>query len=149
MKKRGFTLFELLVSISIIGILTALAVVSYGSMQKKARDARRVQDMLNIQKAEEQIFMLNNSNYLGVAPAAGGCIASGASWTVNESVILQAVPEDPKPTYDTYKYNSCGPTTYCICAHLEGSTGNSTSGGSGCNTWVNGIGAFYCISNQQ
>ena len=33
--KNGFTLFELLVSISIIAILTALAIVSYSSAQKR------------------------------------------------------------------------------------------------------------------
>jgi prepilin-type N-terminal cleavage/methylation domain-containing protein len=146
-KKKGFTLFELLVSISIIAILTAMATISYGSAQKKARDSKRVQDMLNIQKAEEQIFMLNNANYLGVAPATGGCNAGGAAWTVNGTVILQSPPEDPKTSYATYNYSSCGPNSYCFCAHLEGNTGNSSI--NNCTGWVNGTGAFYCVINQQ
>jgi prepilin-type N-terminal cleavage/methylation domain-containing protein len=59
--KQGFTLFELLVSISIVGILSALAIVSFSSAQKKARDSRRVQDMELVGKAAEQ-YMLNNSS---------------------------------------------------------------------------------------
>ena len=58
-KRKGFTLFELLVSISIIAILTALATVSYSIAQKKARDARRTQDMDAIRKAQELYYSQN------------------------------------------------------------------------------------------
>ena len=51
--KKGFTLFELLISISIVGILTALAVVSYSGSQLRARNQRRVEDLNMIQKAAE------------------------------------------------------------------------------------------------
>ena len=48
MAKKGFTLIELLVVISIIGILSTLAVVSFNSGRGKARDARRVSDIKQI-----------------------------------------------------------------------------------------------------
>jgi len=42
---RGFTLVELLVAMTIIMILTVVAMVNYGSAQKNARDAKRKSDL--------------------------------------------------------------------------------------------------------
>lgn len=51
--KRGFTLLELLVVISIIGLLASITIVSIDSAKKRARDAQRLSDMAEIQKALE------------------------------------------------------------------------------------------------
>ncbi|KKQ58329.1 MAG: fimbrial protein pilin [Parcubacteria group bacterium GW2011_GWC1_38_17] len=48
---RGFTLLELLVVISIIGLLASIALVSLDSARKKTRDTQRLSDMAGIQKA--------------------------------------------------------------------------------------------------
>lgn len=50
-KRKGFTLIELLVVISIIGLLSSIVLASLNSARMKARDARRLQDMSQIQKA--------------------------------------------------------------------------------------------------
>lgn len=114
-ENKGFTLFELLISISIIGILTALAVVSFSSAQKKARDARRLEDMKSIQNAAEQYYS-TVGNY--VYPA-GTDIA--ANWTVNGQALLQAFPKDPKGTgYTGYTYTpAVAFDSYCACAAVE------------------------------
>ena len=54
--KRGFTLIELLVVIVIIGILATLAAVALNSTRAKARDARRVSDMKQMQTALELFY---------------------------------------------------------------------------------------------
>jgi len=51
--KSGFTLVELLVSITIIMVLTVTAVVNYGNAQKNARDAKRKADLEKIRVALE------------------------------------------------------------------------------------------------
>jgi prepilin-type N-terminal cleavage/methylation domain-containing protein len=58
--KKGFTLVELLVVIAIIGLLSTIAVVSLTSARGKARDAKRVADMRQLQTALEQFYNDNN-----------------------------------------------------------------------------------------
>lgn len=139
-KQRAFTLFELLVSISIIAIMTAIATVSFSGAQKKARDSRRVTDMNSVQKAAEQYYAFSNYVY----PATG---VGGTAWiATNGQTVLEVFPNDPKTgTLTPYIYT--GGATYCACATLENNTGNSTN--STCTGFVNGTGSYYCVKNQQ
>lgn len=137
--KRGFTLFELLVSISIIGILTALASVAYSGAQKKARDARRVQDMKLVQTAAEQYY--SQSNYVYPTSAT-------VSWVSKVGdTVLSTIPADPKDSWTAYKYTLAG-SGYCVCANVESTiNGNSTS--NNCAFGVGTTGNFFCVKNQQ
>lgn len=65
MRKGGFTLIELLVVIGIISLLSSIVFASLGTARAKARDARRLLDMHNIQTALE----LYKSKH-GVYPSA-------------------------------------------------------------------------------
>ena len=133
MKKRnGYTLFELLVSISIIAILTALATISYSAAQKKARDSRRVQDMDSIQKAAEVYYSNNSYSY----PADKNSFGS----------VLQIWPSDPKPApWTQYRYTLTA-GVYCACAALDNLTGGNASD-SDC-TWAANS-SYYCVKSQQ
>lgn len=55
-KKNAFTLIELLVVIAIIGVLLSIVMVSLSTARAKARDARRVSDIKNIQLALETYY---------------------------------------------------------------------------------------------
>lgn len=135
--KNGFTLFELLVSISIIGILTALASVAFSGAQKKARDARRVQDIKAIQTAAEQYYSQNNYVY----PASTDI----ADWTINGQAILNSFPVDPK-TADAYDYVPDGTrANYCVCATVE----NTSNGNASAACTFAASGNYFCAKNQQ
>jgi len=136
----GFTLFELLVVISIIGILLALGMVGFSTAQKKARDARRKEDMEAIQKAMEQYYALSGGSY----PAA--CYSSGDTIQYGGTVIMRSFPSDPK-NVAPYQYNCSSPSAdgYCYCARLESTSGNA--GANDCSDW-SGTG-YYCVTNVQ
>ena len=131
--QKAFTLFELLVSISIIAILTAIAMMSFSSVQKKARDSRRVQDINSIQKAAEQYYSQNSYVY---PPSTNTFVTSN---------LFQLWPTDPKSVgWTAYIYNIG--TTYCACAAME----NTTGGNSSVNTCAFvASGPFYCVKSQQ
>lgn len=140
-RNKGFTLFELLVSISIIGIMTALAVMSYSGSQVRARNARRVEDMSMIQKAAEQYYAGHSYSY----PASSNAFYTGTD------KVMEAWPTDPKgaaPYVYTYTLGVPVPGTYCACAFMEGTNmGNSTVA---CGNFVNpATKNYYCVKGQQ
>ena len=135
-QKQGFTLIELMVSISIIAILTALAAISFTTAQKKARDARRSQDMKLLQIAAEQYASQNAGAYM---------LSTVTPWTTAGNTVLEALPFDPK-SGSAYVLNT-GATGYCFCAGMENvSAGNALN--STC-TFSGGTGAYFCAKNQQ
>ena len=69
---RGFTLIELLVVIAIIGLLSSVVFASLNSARAKARDARRLSDLKQVQIALE-LYYDKYGNY----PSSG---ALAASW---------------------------------------------------------------------
>ena len=133
--QSGFTLLELLVVISIIGILLAVAGVAFSSAQQQGRDSRRVSDMQAVQKAFEQYYSQN-----GTYSATCTTMVTGGGLSVQ--------PLDPVNT-GLYSYNyTCTASTYCVCAYLNGSTrGNSTS--NACAFSNTGTRQYFCVRNLQ
>lgn len=56
MIRRGFTIVELIITITIMGILLTLAVVNVGSTQAKARDTERTSDVASIANSIESFY---------------------------------------------------------------------------------------------
>ena len=109
--KRGFTLIELLVVIAIIGILSAVVLASLNDARLKARDAKRISDIKQLQLALELYYDANGSY-----PAATTALASA---------YISTVPKDPVggATAPAYPYDQLtSGTSYHIGANLEQST---------------------------
>ncbi len=146
-KHSGFTLFELLISISIIGILMSVAVVSFSVVQKKARDSRRIQDMNAVQKAAEEYYILSGYSYPTAFPHGGSWSAGAPTQT-----IIDRLPTDPKDT-GNYRYqcvvpgngNALDGSGYCCCATMEESD-KGNYGNQNCS--VAGT-TYFCVKSQQ
>ena len=135
-KQRGFTLVELLVVIAIIGLLSTLAVVALGSARSKARDARRVSDIKQIQTGLELYFADQ-----GLYPVEATAVTLGdanhdvlsengfeasATLPANTEVYMGQVPAtiSQPATIADYEYTSTDGTTYDITFELEGTVGD-------------------------
>ncbi len=125
-RNRGFTLIELLVVIAIIGILASVVLAALGGARDKARDARRLSDLKELEKAVE-LYATYNSSYpttggqwRGTCSNFGSHTTSGANgWIPNLAPqFISILPTDPKPvgTSGCYLYNSNG-RDYIILAY--------------------------------
>ena len=131
-KLRGFTLIEMLVVISLIGILAALALVSFTSSQKQARDVMRKSDLKQYQTVLESYANMASGFY----PSRIAIVAAYGSLCPDLNVKFEpdiSCLEDPKydvavPGSPRYYYRSNGTngtasaTVYVLWAKLENKT---------------------------
>ncbi|RWZ78208.1 MAG: type II secretion system protein [Candidatus Microsaccharimonas sossegonensis] len=84
MFRRGFTIVELIITITIMGILLTLAVVNVGTTQAKARDDSRKSDIEAIASNLESFYIsgTNNSTDFARYPSVG-VTGSAANITTN------------------------------------------------------------------
>jgi type IV pilus assembly protein PilE len=133
-KPSGFTLLEILVVISIIGILIAIGAAAFSTAQKKGRDARRRADIKQYQSAFEQYYSANDGY--------GTC-------AVMESGFVGFAPTDPKTGAGYDCTVDATNTAYCVCATLDNtSSGNASGGAAGACTFVSG-GTDFCVESLQ
>lgn len=117
MNKKGFTLIELLVVIGIIGILSTLALLSLGNARQKARDAKRLSDIRQVQTALELYYGDANkypvqgstASPIILGSASGYTLSSGAGFAADGSesakLFMGQVPNDPVDD-QYYEYHS-------------------------------------------
>lgn len=134
--KKGFSLIELLVVISILAVLATIGFFAYKTIFQGARDTKRQSDLKSIQSALEQ-YRSDQFHY----PQSTE-IQFGKSFPLNGSKIyLRTVPCDPKTdnsdcsksNYPQYLYQpstGCDTTkclNYCLHAQLENPNASITT----------------------
>ncbi len=131
--KKAFTLIELLVVIAIIGILATISVIAFQNARAKARDAKRIGDVKQVQTALE-LFFNDNNRYPSSDEWNTGKIFS--TTTAGTSTYMQIIPAAPTPADGTCNDNqnaiSYIPTangaSYSVSLCLGNTTGSLTSG---------------------
>lgn len=88
----GFTLIELMITIAIIAIITAIAVPGYNGYIKTAKMAEAHNNLAALRMAQEEFFIENNSYFTGTGYSAIQT-ASGGLW-------LRTKGSDPLPNFD-------------------------------------------------
>jgi prepilin-type N-terminal cleavage/methylation domain-containing protein len=128
--RRGFTLIELLVVISIISLLSSVILTSVNDARQKARDSRRVADLIQMRTALELYYAAN-----GKYPLPAGCsydencyaLSYRDEWLDPESTLarelrpyLATLPRDPLNSGECPPWNGDGCYSYSY-----GNVGNS------------------------
>jgi prepilin-type N-terminal cleavage/methylation domain-containing protein len=158
--KKGFTLIELLVVISIIAVLSSIALVVYTTTIKNGRDAKRQSDLRQIQSALEQYradqlyypmsaTTCTSANNGKLIFTASNCTLKNPAGT---KTYMNAVPVEPDTTRSQYSYvptttsgaicdndtaNKCG--SYCLYADMENTSNTAPTGCSFSGTYDFGV----------
>ncbi len=127
-KKGGFTLIELLIVIAIIGLLTGIVVANLTQSRAKARDAKRISDMGQIQLALELYFDrcqkypdpndINNPD-AGV-DIESSCLKNGQTISLKNFISKIPVPSGEKGQDNYSYYVNADKSDYYLKAILEG-----------------------------
>lgn len=133
-RNLGFTMIELLVVISIIGVLIALSVFGLQGARESSRDAKRKSDLELIRSALE-LYKSDCGTYPTTIPPAGQALVGDGSSSncVVSNVYATEIPDDPVTTQNYYYAGST--TGYELCAALENGGSGTCSGSCGqtCN----------------
>lgn len=126
-KMKGFTLIELMVTVAIIGILTAIAMPMYGDYLTKASRsdcASALEKMAT--KQEELVLRMNGGNYTTDVTNIGGSDTANGYYTVSvasaddKGFVLQCTAASPSPQANdtgctTMQLSSTGLKTPTAC----------------------------------
>ena len=137
--KKGFTLIELMVVVSIIALLTSVVLSALNLARAKARDTKRVADLKELQKALELYYDSFSGYTAGARSCAsddsfsGDCGGAGSAtdWHVSSDLralvtnkFIPELPRDPLNTNCNY---------YRFRAIMPGETVPNVLGGGTCS----------------
>lgn len=127
--KTGFTIVELLVTITIIAILAAIGLVVYSDVLPKARDGKRKQDLGAIAQAL-RIYYEKNGRYpctpdFSTFSVVNTSLSSG-TWITDDNICsipnipldatyISQLPQDPKQD-GSFKYSYWAGNTSVFCS---------------------------------
>jgi len=153
--KKGFTLVELLVVMSILGVLISLVAGNFRSSQIKGRDAQRKSDLKQISTALELFYADYNyyppseDGYIMACFFEEGVGGSRCSWgtgsefkdvypgtTTSRTIYFKSIPSDPSSKLQYYYRTLENNRKFQLFATLENSEDPDCLGGDCINSPV-------------
>lgn len=108
----GFTLIEILIVISIIGLLASVVLVGLGGFRSRGRDTRRITDLTSLQNGLE-VYYARNNNY-----------PDSLSQLISVTYGITKLPKDPGNNSDYYYGYNSDRQRYVVAAKLEADSGD-------------------------
>lgn len=142
MRKKGFTLIELVVVMAIVATLTAMAAFNFNQARVRARDVQRKSELRQLQSALE---LFKNDQYPQRYPNAGEGLASLVT-----AGYMGELPMDPREkalagSWQDYEYDQVDSLHYTLTACLENLS--DPDGGGNCTSLpVGSLGVVYTLS---
>lgn len=87
--QKGFTLIELLITVSIIGILAAIAVPQYSGYVANSRKQNAINNLRAIYMKQQEYFT-NNNTYYGTAACGNDATAINTALFSGQNIISDA-----------------------------------------------------------
>ncbi len=112
LRKRGFTLIELMIVVAIIGILAAIAIPNFIKFQARSKQGEAKANLKSLFTAQRSYFQekdkyLNTINDIGFGPERGNRYAywnGGGTWTDRSTLSGTSLTTDTNITVDTFKF---------------------------------------------
>lgn len=89
--ERGFTLVELLIVVSILGVLIAIVVPNVGGLLGAGKEASFNADRATIQTAVDAYYLTHNPNVYPTTGGRGGAI--NFTYVVTDANLLRSMPQ--------------------------------------------------------
>ena len=138
--KKGFTIIELLIVISVIAILIGIALPRFRGMQEEGNIAKAKGELRTLQTAVESYYIHNNNTY----PTALSSLT-----TATPNIIGSSLPTDPFNGTSNYGYaQSTNVRFYVIYSVGIGGNGSAIINDTGTVTETNGSSCIYVTNGS-
>lgn len=108
---KGFTLIEVMIALTLVAILTAIAIPAYRNYISTARESEGRNNLAALQMAQEEYFLENNDYFEG---------ANNAQLKTNSNSLWEATGSDGVVNFDYAVQKSAG--GYVATAKGKGGT---------------------------